>query len=166
LTCAQVTAETTRAVVSEARGLFQAHGFHSAYKDLEAARTSIRDGDFETTITRSLAALESVQRHCHDEFGQALPNKKQATDLWKSTRGLLKFDEIGEDEKVAALLNSLHGLNVNLAAVRNSLSSAHGKGKFPPLVSEALAELALNTSCALATMVIRRYLQLAADERP
>jgi hypothetical protein len=76
-TCNLVTAETTRQIVSTARGLFQAQGFYSAHNDLEKARESIRDGNFENAITRSIACLESTMRICHEKLEKALRTRSR-----------------------------------------------------------------------------------------
>jgi len=159
-TCGLAAAETTRQVVSTARGLFQAQGFYSAYKDLEKSRTAIRDGDFPDSVTASIACLESVMRVCHEQLGQPLPGKKQLTDLWKSTREILCFEDLDPSGTTLRLTNSLAGVVHQLATLRNALADAHGKGTFPPDVSETIAELALNVSATLSTLVIRRFNQI------
>lgn len=164
-TCGLVTAETTRQVVSSTRGLFEAQGFYSAFKDVEKARESIRDGNFENAITRSIACLESTMHICHEKLSQPLPNSKQISDLWKSTRVTLRFDDIDPDKKSLHLLNSLSGTVTHLGGLRNSLSDAHGKGLYPPNVSESIAELAINTASTLATIIIRRFNQIAEENK-
>ena len=93
-TCPLVTAETTRQLVSQVRGLFQSQGFYSAYQDIEKARESFRDGNFGNAITRSISCVESVIKIIHEKLGQPLPAKKQLTDLWKSARVILKLDDV------------------------------------------------------------------------
>lgn len=158
-TCGLVTAETTRHTVSTARGLFEAQAFYSAYKDLEKARESIRDGNFENAVTRSIACLESVMRICHEKLGESLPGKKQVTDLWKSTRKILHLDDLDPSGATLNLVNALSGVATHLGGLRNALGDAHGKGMFPPNVSENLAELAINTASTLSTVIIRRFNQ-------
>ena len=80
-TCALATAESTRQIVTSTRGLFQSHGFYSAHQDLEKARLAIQDGEFERSITHSIACLESTCRTIHEELGEELPKKKGLTDL-------------------------------------------------------------------------------------
>lgn len=162
-TCGLVTAETTRVIVSTARGIFEAQGFFSAYKDIEKARESIRDGNFENAITRSIASLESTMRVCHEKLGKPLPNGKQVTDLWKSTRTKLRFDEMETTGALYNLLNSLSGVVSSLGGLRNSLGDAHGRGLYPPDVSESIAEVAINTASTLSTIIIRRLNQIQAD---
>lgn len=159
--CSLASAETTKALVSTARGLFTAHGLHLAYKDLEKARERIRDGDFDAAITSSISCLESVLRECHHRLGQPLPDAKQVTDLWKSARGHLKFDEVDGSGRAATLLNALAGVVLHLGALRNALGDAHGRDSRSPAASEAIAELALNTSATIATTAVRRLNQLS-----
>ena len=162
-TCGLVTAETTRKIVSVTRGLFEAQGFCSAYKDIETARKAIRDGNFENALTRSITCLESVMRICHEELNQSLPNKKQISDMWKSTRKILRFDKLDPSQSTVSLINSLSGVITNLGGLRNALGDAHGKGVRPPEVSESIAELALNTAATLSTVIIRRFNQVRAS---
>lgn len=163
-TCGLVTAETTRQNVSTARGLFQSGEFFAAYKDIEAARDGIRDGKFDNTITRSIACLESVMRTIHEKLGAPLPNKLQVTDLWKSVRAALKYEECDSTGAVTDLLNALAGTVSNLGRMRNVLGDAHGKGTIAPAVSESFAELALNCAAALSTILVRRFTQLEAEK--
>lgn len=161
--CGLVTAETTRQIVSTTRGLFEAQGFYSAYKDLEKAREAIRDGNFDNAVTRSIACLESTMRICHEELGLPLPRKKQISDLWKSTRRILRFEEIDPSGSMENLMNALSGVVTHLGGLRNRLSDAHGKDKFPPAVSEAVAELCINTASTLSTAIIRRLNQVRSE---
>ncbi len=161
ISCGLVTAETTRQIVTTVRGLFEAQGFYSAYKDLEKARESIRDGDFEGAITSSLACLESTMTICHDKMNANLPDKRQVTDLWKSTRTILKFDGLDSTGAAVTLVNALSGLIVQLGGLRNSLGDAHGKGVLSPEVSECIAELAINTASTVSTIIIRRFNQVS-----
>jgi len=162
-TCGLATAETTRRIVSTTRGLFEAQGFYSAYKDLEKARESIRDGNFENAVTRSIACLESTMRICHESLAKPLPSKKQVTDLWKSTRTILHFDELDPSGATLTLMHALSGLVTHLGGLRNTLGDAHGKGIFPPDVSENIAELTINTASTLSTAIIRRFNQIKKE---
>jgi len=164
-TCGLVSAETTRRIVSTTRGLFEVQGFYSAYKDLEKARESIRDGNFENAVTRSIACLESTMRICHEKLGKPLPSKKQVTDLWKSTRTILHFDELDSSGAALTLTNALTGVIIHLGGLRNTLGDAHGKGIFAPVVSENIAELAINTASTLSTVIIRCFNQIKEESK-
>lgn len=158
--CGLATAETTREIVSTARGLFVEHEFFSAYKDIERARESFRDGNFDNAVTRSIACLESVMRICHEKLNQPLPTAKQVTDLWKSTRKILNFEELDSSGSTSTLLNTLYGVVSSLGGLRNELGDAHGKGVISPELSGNIAELAINTASTLSTVIVRRYNQL------
>ena len=164
LGCELVPAETTKQIVTVARGLFQAEEFYSAYQDIEASRRALRDGNFENAVTRATSCVESVMRVVHEELGTELPSKKQLSDLWKSTRAVLGFEDMVESETLPMLLNALSGVMKHLGGVRNTLSDAHGKGSSRPDVSAGIAELALNVASTLSTMIIRRFRQLECGQ--
>jgi hypothetical protein len=164
-TCSLANAETTRDIIQSTRGLFIAQNFHSAYKDLEKARLGIRDGDFDGAITSSISFLESVLRECHLRLNKSLPGDKTITGFWKSSRTILKLDEIAGAESTAAVMNSLHGLIANLGSLRNRLSDAHGRDSQSPTASALIAELTVNTAATLATTAIRRFNQIAGDSQ-
>jgi len=162
--CGLPVAETTREIVSTARGLFEKYGFCSAYKDIEKARKAIRDGNFENAVTHSISCLESTMRICHEDLEKPLPKKEQVSDLWKSVRVILELDKVDPTGATENLLNSLSGVVTHLGGLRNALSDAHGKGKIPPEVSESIAELAINVASSLSTLIIRRYRQIKGDK--
>ncbi len=157
--CGLAIAETTRSIITTARGLFEAQGFYAAYKDIEKARESIRDGNFDTAITRSISCLESTMRISHDKLGEPLPQRKQVTDLWKSTRRMLFDNILPESDVVLRLLNALSGVVSNLGAMGNILGDRHGKGDITPSTSECIAEVSLNTAATISTMIIRKYIE-------
>ena len=163
--CDLVTAETTKSIVSEARGLFQSNNFYSAYKDIEEARKSMRDGKFDNTLTRSLSSLESVMKICHENMNEEIPNTDTATVLWKSTRDILRFNDIEPENEITALINTLSGVVNKLSSLRNELSDSHGSGNTDPEASYYIAELAINTSSTLSTLIIRRYDQIIENRR-
>lgn len=143
-------------------GLFQAQGFTSAYNDLLEARNELRDGDYDDAIGKAINCLESTMRCVHEEREVQPPGLK-VTELWKSTKDLLRFEEITTEaqETVTALVGSLTGAVSHLGGMRNVLGDSHGKGLVPVEVSEALAELSINAAATIATVIIRRYRQLA-----
>jgi hypothetical protein len=163
--CGLPVAETTREIVSTARGLFEKYGFYSAYQDIEKARTAIRDGNFENAVTRSIDSLESTMRICHNELGKSLPDRKQVTELWKSIRNILDFNKMDSSGATQRLLNSMSGLMTNIGNIRNILGDAHGKGKYSPQASANIAELAINISSSMSTTIIRRFLLIKGEKK-
>lgn len=164
LTCELVPAETTKQILTEARGLFQAEELYSAYQDIEASRKALRDGNFENALTRAASCVESVMRAVHERLQVPLPSKRQLSDLWKSTRSILGFDDVVESDSLPALLNGLAGVVTHLGGMRNALSDAHGKGSSRPDVSAGIAELAINVASTLSTMIIRRFRQVEGGQ--
>lgn len=104
-------------------------------------------------------------RICHEMLEQPLPSKKQISDLWKSTRDILHFDERDPSGATLILMNALSGVVTHLGGLRNTLGDAHGKGIFPPGVSENIAELAINTASTLSTAIIRRFNQIKEEAK-
>lgn len=162
--CTLVPAETTKELVDSTLGLLQTQGFHSAYNDLREARNELRDGDCDDAIGKAINCLESTMRCIHDELGVQPPGLK-VTELWKSTKDLLRFSEITTEaqETVTALVGSLSGAISHLGGMRNILGDSHGKGLVPVEVSEALAELAINAAATIATIIIRRHRQITVE---
>jgi hypothetical protein len=167
--CNLVVASTTKTTISEARGLLEEEGFYTAYKSLEEARKELRDGKFEHVITLSITFLESTMKICHDRLGETYPDKEAVSTLWKSTREILKFDSVIDEDSFVMLLDSISGGLINrLGGIRNSLSDSHGVGDEDAEVPFMIAELALNLSSALSTLIIRRFKQIGVggkDER-
>lgn len=158
--CPLVASETTRQLVSETRGLFQSQEYYTAYQSIEKAREAIRDGKFEHAVTQSLTCVESVLKITLEKMGVPLPNSKGVTDLWKVFRSNATIDDGDGADTIVQLLNSLGGVVAQLGGVRNALSDAHGRGIKPPIVQEYVAELSMNTSATLSTVIIRIYKSL------
>jgi hypothetical protein len=159
-TCNLKAAETTKTIFQQVKGLFTDNEFFASFKEIEKAREALRDGKYDTAITNSLASLESTMRIIHEKLEASLPNGKAVSDLYKSTRTLLKIDDIDGEKMVFQLSNSLNGLMVNFGGLRNSLSDAHGRGVMPQATQEYVAELALNVSSSLSTFLVRRFNEL------
>lgn len=158
--CSLVGSPTTRETVATARGLFQNNDFFTAYKQIEDARRSLRDGDFDGTITSSVSSLESVLKNILDRQGVSYPRDETVTSLWKKVRETLTLDAFCSSDSEKFLLSSLTGSVSHLGGIRNQLGDAHGKGEVAPEVPYLIAELSLNTSATLATYIIRRYEQI------
>jgi hypothetical protein len=162
LSCGLVDGGASPQVIARAKGIFERAGFASAWQDLTRAAASFADGDYENTLTRSLSCVESVMRTCHEGLKVELPAKKQASDLWRSTRTILRLEHLNQQDPLLSLLSSVGGIIVNLALLRNALGDAHGRGVRRPEVPEYVAELALNTASTAATFLVRRFVQLTA----
>jgi len=96
-------------------------------------------------------------RIIHEKSSIEFPNNKVITELYKSTRQILKLDEIDKEKVVSQLINTMAGLVSSFGNLRNALSDAHGRGNISNDVQEYIAELALNTSATLSTFFVRRF---------
>ena len=161
--CNLISSESSRITISTTRGLFQQHKFYSAFQSIEKARFALRDGNTDSTITHSIACVESVMIITIERCGEQLPKKQTITDLWKCVRPILKLDIYDIPDVPQKLANALSGLATHLGSIRNHLSDAHGKGLSPPPVSHALAELAINTASTLSSLIIRRYIETKGE---
>ena len=159
--CTLKQAPTTKEIVSTARGLFQEENFYSASAELEKARKNLRDGQFPTVLTNSLAFLESTMKIILEKLKAPVQNPRDNKELWKKIRERLGLDQI---ERVEDLLNTLYGLITKIEGVRDSLSDAHGKGSISVPVSEVIAELMINTCSTLSTTLVRRYKQIKIEK--
>lgn len=121
--------------------------------EIEKARESIRDGKYDTAITNSISSAESTMRIIHEKTNNVLPNNKTVTDLFKSTRQILKLDEVDKEKVLLQLTNNIHGLVSTFGSLRNSLSDAHGRGNLSGVAQEYFAELAVNISSTLSTLL-------------
>ncbi|WP_165076052.1 abortive infection family protein [Methanogenium sp. MK-MG] len=158
--CSLVTAPTTKEIITNTVGLFQSETFYSAYQNLEDARKRLRDGDYDGAITQSISCLESVMKTVLDRCDTPHPSDPSVTKLWGSVKKELNFEEFEGADKVISLLGTLSGAVSHLGGVRNHLGDAHGNGEDAPEVPFMFAELAINTSSTLATVIVRRFNQI------
>ncbi len=158
--CTLKVAHTTKKIVKELRDIFEKEEFYSAFSDLEKARSAIRDGNNELAITYSTTMLESTMRIIHEKLNMSLPSKTTLTDLYKSTRTILKINDLDSENAIEGLANSVGGVITNLGHVRNSLSESHGSGSIRSQVASYIAELLMNSCSTLATFFVRRYKEI------
>jgi len=160
--CTLKVAQTTKNIVVNMRDIFEKEEFYTAFGDLEKAKIAMRDGKNELAITYSITMLESSMRIIHEKMKAALPDKTALTDLYKSTRNLLKLSELDDEDAILTLANSISGIITSLGHTRNSLSDAHGKGINPPIVNGYTSEFIWNSCSTIATFLVRRYKDVEA----
>ena len=155
--CNMVSSEISKEFYYEAKGLFQAQGFETALEYFTKAKHELQTGDYESSMTSSLTSVESTMRKCLRLLDNSNKTKKSATKLWKVIRKALRFDEIDPANSINALINTLSGVITKLEDVRSDYGDAHGKAD--PIMENhyMFAELALNVSIALSTIIIRRF---------
>jgi hypothetical protein len=161
--CTIVTAPTTKEIISATRELFHSQEFYSAYKNLEDARIGLRDGDYDGAIRSSVSCLESVIKTILDKKELKYPANKSVHSLWKAVKDPLQLDTVVPTDTTTALIGTLSGAVLHLGGMRNQISDAHGKGEVSPEVPYMLAELAINSASTLATLLVRRYIQIRGE---
>jgi hypothetical protein len=110
------------------------------------------DPDGAITIARTL--VESVCKHILGPG--AYENDWDLPRLFRETARRLRLDpDRHADESLKQLLRGCGTAVDGLAAVRNRLGDAHGKGEGDPVPAELHAELAVNLAGTMASFLIR-----------
>jgi hypothetical protein len=155
--CSLIIADTTKAIVEKASGLFDSAGFTDAKEKLNGAYKKINiEQDYDGAIREATVSLESTLTLILEKMG-ITPNDKTVTGLYSEVRTNLKLGDEISAPQLKQVLGSSAGAVSGLGAMRNDLSDAHGKGLITSELYESYAELALNLSATMSTFVIRRY---------
>jgi len=106
-------------------------------------------------IRAARTTLESVCKHICDERSQPYPRTGELSDLYKAVQGCLRLNPPGTTDQAAKQLLSGVGTVLNaLAAMRNELGDAHGKGLTSPAARPLDARLVVNIAFAAAQFFI------------
>jgi len=160
-TCTLVTSPDTDRIYKEALSFFESSGFDKTKSSLEDARRELTaNNNPEGCITSSVSSLESTLKLILDKLGKPYPREEQVTELWKSVRAELKLGDEISTPHIKQVVGSLTGSINGLAAIRNDLSDAHGRGEISPEVFESYAELSMNLSASISTFLIRRFREI------
>jgi len=114
-----------------------------------------RNRDPDGAITAARTLLESVCKHILDVQEIAYDRKADLPKLYgMAARSLNLAAEQHADETVKRILGGCHAVVDGLAALRNLLSDAHGKGREGLQPSALHAELAVNLAGSMAAFLI------------
>ncbi len=107
-------------------------------------------------ITASRSAIESVCKHiCNERHIQYRDSDDLSTLYKKTTRTLnLAPEQHGDDGAVRQTLQGAVTVVAGLAALRNALGDAHGKGKGVPGAPETFAILAVNMATGITRLLL------------
>lgn len=123
------------------------------YRALERKST-----DPESAITAARSLLESVCKYILDENKIQYEDNYDLPKLYALTAQSLNLSPSQHAEKVfRQILGGCHAVVEGLAAIRNKLGDAHGKGKTHIKPSERHAELAVNLSGSMAVFLIETF---------
>jgi hypothetical protein len=116
--------------------------------------------DPERAITATRTTLESVCKHICDERGADYGDGGDLAKLYKTAAAAMDIAPDQHSEKIIKQILSGVGTVVGgLAAMRNSLSDAHGRGKASVRPAPRHAKLAVNAGFAVAGFLIDTHLE-------
>jgi hypothetical protein len=116
--------------------------------------------DPEGAITATRTTLESVCKHICDERGATYEDSGDLSKLYKAAAAAMDIAPDQHSEKIIKQILSGVGTVVNgLAAMRNSLSDSHGRGKASVRPAPRHAKLAVNAGFAVAGFLIDTHVE-------
>lgn len=119
--------------------------------------------DPEGAITATRTTLESICKHICDERGAAYEDNWDLAKLYKTAAASMDIAPDQHTEQIIKQILSGVGTVVGgLAAMRNSLSDAHGRGKASVRPAPRHAKLAVNAGFAVAGFLIDTHLEKPA----
>jgi len=124
--------------------------------------------DPEGAITATRTTLESVCKHICDERGVSYEDTAgDLSRLYKAAAGAMDIAPDQHSERIIRQILSGVGTVVNdLAAMRNSLSDSHGRGKASNRPAPRHAKLAVNAGFAVAGFLIDTHLEKPSGRAP
>lgn len=116
--------------------------------------------DPEGAITATRTLLEGICKHILDERGVAYDDGADLNKLYKQTAAAMDLapDQHGE-QVIKQILSGTMSVVNGLAAMRNSLSDAHGRGKKSARPAPRHATLAVNTGFGIAGFLIDTHIE-------
>jgi hypothetical protein len=117
-----------------------------------------RVSDPEGAITAARTLLESTCKHILDEFKAPYPDDADPGKLWALCAERLNLSPTQHAEPAfKSILGNCQSIVNNLAAIRNKISDAHGKGKRAVRPKARHAELAVNLAGSMAAFLVSTW---------
>lgn len=114
----------------------------------------------EGAITATRTTLESICKHICDERGVEYDDTGELAKLYKAAAAAMDIAPDQHTEQIIKQILSGVGTVVNgLAAMRNSLSDSHGRGKASVRPAPRHAKLAVNAGFAVAGFLIDTHVE-------
>jgi len=133
---------------------FDPEEIHSAWQKAVERRES----DPEGAITMARTLLESVCKHILDDRQIVYDDGIDLPKLYRLVANELELAPDQHTEEIfKRILGGCQSVVEGLAAVRNRLSDAHGKGHRPAKPEDRHAELAVNLAGSMATFLVRTH---------
>lgn len=139
--------------------LDQLEDWEGVRRSWDAALVKVTD-DPEGAITATRTTLESVCKHICDERGTEYDNAGDLSKLYKTAATAMDIAPDQYSERIIKQILSGVGTVVSgLAAMRNSLSDSHGRGKVSARPAPRHAKLAVNAGFAVAGFLIDTHVE-------
>ncbi len=117
-----------------------------------------READPEGAITAARALLESTCKHVLDGLRVEYGASEELPDLYRKAAAAMNLAPQNHNEQVfKQILSGCISAVGGLAAMRNALGDAHGKGARAPKPSARHADLAINLAGTIASFLIETY---------
>jgi hypothetical protein len=140
--------------VEAALSVLSSASVHSAWETAMQRRTSDPDG----AITSARTLLETVCKHILDDLGQEYDAGVDLPALYKATAEVLQLAPSQQTEPILRrVLGGCTSIVEGIAALRNKLGDAHGKGQADAQPEERHAALAVNVAGAAATFLVETW---------
>jgi hypothetical protein len=111
--------------------------------------------DPEGAITAARSLLETICKHILDDHGIDYPEDIDLPKLWTSVGEQLNLAPSQHQEKIfKAILGNCQAVVNNLAAIRNRVSDAHGRGRSHFKPKPRHATLVVNLAGAMAAFLV------------
>lgn len=132
-------------------------------KSWAAATEKVTD-DPDGAITATRTTLESVCKHICDERNAHYEDAWDLAKLYKAAAGAMDIAPDRHNEQIIKqILSGVTTVVAGLAAMRNSLSDAHGRGKAAVGPAPRHARLAVNAGFAVAAFLIDTHVEKAQN---
>jgi hypothetical protein len=116
--------------------------------------------DPEGAITATRTTLESICKHVCDERGATYDDGWDLARLYKAAAAAMEIAPDQHSEQIIKqILSGVTTVVGGLAAMRNSLSDAHGRGKRSVRPAPRHAKLAVNAGFAIAGFLIDTHVE-------
>lgn len=155
-------ADGTPGAVAAGAGLSKLDDWEAVSKSWTATLSKVTT-DPDGAITATRTTLESVCKHICDERSVAYEDAWDLARLYKVAASAMEVSPDQHSEQIIKqILSGAATVVVGLAAMRNALSDAHGRGKGSVGPAPRHAKLAVNAGFAIAGFLIDTHIEKPA----
>ena len=128
-------------------------------KDIvDRANDDIKNGHYDSAITKSRTMLEEIFCHIIEQEGQIPNDSGKIDDLYKQVKLILNMNNNKNiDSRINGLLSGLNSIINNIASMRNISSDSHGVGSTRFKLEHYHAALCVNSAMIVAEFLLSSY---------